>query len=113
MRTVTDAAELATLRAEHAVFILFGGAHCQVCNTLRPQLAAMLAREFPELLAVYVDCERSPDLCAQCGVFSLPVVQAWIEGGKVAEAVRAFGLGELQRQLERPYALWQAGRAGS
>jgi thioredoxin-like negative regulator of GroEL len=111
MREVTDAAELAQLQAQSAVFILFGGAHCQVCNTLRPKLEALLVREFPRLEALYVDCARSPELCAQCGVFSLPVVQAWIGGGKVAEAARSFGIGELQRQLARPYLLWQADRA--
>lgn len=110
MRTLTDTADLARLQAEQAVFILFGGAHCQVCNALRPKLAAMLAQEFPELEAVYVDCAQSPGLCAQYGVFSLPVAQAWIEGGKVAEAARAFGIAELRQQLARPYALWRAGR---
>lgn len=109
MESVTDAATLDRLRATDAVFILFGGARCQVCQALRPRLEDLLAREFPALRGVYVDCERTPALCGQYGVFSLPVVQVYIEGMKVAEAARAFSVRELREQLARPYALWRAG----
>lgn len=111
MQTVTDADMLERLRSTDAVFILFGAASCQVCHALRPQLEALLAQDFPDLRGVYIDCARTPALCAQHGVFSLPVVQVYIEGSRVAAAARAFGVQELRRQLQRPVALWRAGRA--
>lgn len=110
MQTQADADALAHSKATGAVFILFGGAQCQVCQTLRPQLEAMLERDFPAMQGVYVDCAASPALCAQHGVYSLPVVQAFIEGMKVAEVARAFGMQQLKQQLERPYAIWREGR---
>jgi len=107
MQVINDAGTLERMITTGAVFILFGGAQCRVCHVLRPQLAALLARHFPDLTGVYVDCASSPALCAQHGVFSLPAVQAWIEGMKVAEAAGSFGLEQLRQQLERPYALWR------
>jgi thioredoxin-like negative regulator of GroEL len=109
MQTVADSEVLARLQAAEGVFILFGGAQCQVCQALRPRLETLLEQAFPALRGVYVDCAQSPGLCAQYGVFSLPVVQVFIEGMKVAEAARAFSVRELQAQLSRPYTLWQAG----
>lgn len=111
MQTLTEGGVLEHMKATGAVFILFGAAQCQVCQVLRPQLEALLERDFPGLSGVYVDCALSPALCAQQGVFSLPVVQVWIEGLKVAQAARAFGVHQLQQQIERPYALWYAGRS--
>jgi len=108
MQAVNDAGTLERMKTTGAVFILFGGAQCPVCHALRPQLATLLARHFPDVTGVYVDCASSPALCAQYGVFSLPVAQAWIEGMKVAEAARSFGLEQLRQQLERPYAVWRA-----
>lgn len=111
MRSVTDAGELQRLRSAGAVFVLYGAAHCQVCGVLRPQLDALLTREYPEFDGVYVDCARTPALCAQNGIFSLPVLQVYLDGSMVVEAARAFGLQQLRHQLERPVALWRAGGA--
>ena len=111
MQTLADAGALEHLKATGAVFILFGGAHCRVCHALRPQLEALLDRDFPKMQGVYVDCAASSALCAQHGVYSLPVVQAYIEGMKVVEAARAFGMQQLKQQLVRPYALWCQGPA--
>ena len=110
MQTLADIEALERMKATGAVFILFGGAQCQVCHSLRPTLSAMLERDFPELPGVYIDCAASPALCAQHGVFSLPAVRVFIEGLQVAEVARAFGVQQLKQQLERPYALWRAGR---
>jgi len=112
MQTINDPDVLEEMKRSGALFILFGGAHCKVCHAVRPQLAAMLARHYPDMQGVYVDCEAAPGLCARHGVFSLPAVQAYIEGMKIAEAARVFGVRQLQQQLERPYTRWCVGMAG-
>ena len=107
MQQITDIDFLTQLKSSGAVFILFGGAHCSICQSLLPQLTSMIKQQFPEMHAVYIDCEKSPDICAQHRVFSLPVVMAYIDGMKIAEEVRAFSLKQLALTLKRPYSMWQ------
>lgn len=108
MQHITDINLLHDMKSTGAVFILFGGQHCAICQNIRPQLAAMLEQQFPDMQGIYVDCEISPDICAQQSVFSLPVVKAYIDGMKIAEEVRAFSIKQLAQTLERPYAMWKS-----
>ena len=107
MQTITELDILEQMKAEGALFILFGGEHCNVCHTLRPQLISLLDEHFPDMRAVYVDCEASPEICAQHRVFSLPVVKVYIDGMLIAEDARAFSLSELMQRIGRPYAVWR------
>lgn len=103
MQTIHDPAELEK-RKQGAVLLMFGGESCGVCRALKPKLEAMLADEFPALESCYLDCQGAASaLCAQEGVFSLPVVQVWFDGRKFAEFGRVFSLGQLREAIERPY----------
>ena len=62
---------------------------------------------YPEIAMVYVDCAESPDICAQHGVFSLPVLQLYIEGRLYLERGRSFSLVELGVEIDRIYRLWK------
>ena len=108
MNNITDIDLLNQMKTEGAVLILFGGAHCSVCQSIRPQLTSMIEQQFPDMHGVYVDCEKSPQICAQHSVFTLPVVKAYIDGKKIAEEARAFSLNQLAQTLERPYAMWKS-----
>ena len=108
MENISNLEKLEHMMREGALFILFGGKHCAVCNTLRPRLVSMLTDHFPHMQGVYIDCERSPEICAQHSVFNLPVVKVYIDGMLVAEDARAFSLVELMQRIERPYAMWHA-----
>lgn len=106
MQTISDVETLEAMKSTGALFVLFGGAHCNVCRSLRPRLTSMLDQYFPRMQAVYVDCEACPDICAQHSVFSLPVVKAYIDGMLVLEDARAFSLNDLLERMKRPYAIW-------
>jgi thioredoxin-like negative regulator of GroEL len=106
MLVIDDFEKLEELKANGAVLILFGGERCAVCQSVRAKLEPMLEQRFARLNLAYVDCEKSTDICARCGVFSLPVVKVYIEGMLVAEAARVFGINDLITRIERPYALW-------
>jgi thioredoxin-like negative regulator of GroEL len=56
--------------------------------------------------AVYIDCGKSPGICAQHGIFSLPAVKVYIEGMLVAEDARVFSLHALLQRINKSYALW-------
>jgi thioredoxin-like negative regulator of GroEL len=107
MQHITELDQLNNLKSQGALFILFGGEHCSVCRSLKPQLVSIIAEQFSEMQAVYVDCEKSPEICAQHSVFSLPVVMAYIDGMKVVEMARVFSIGQLVDSIQRPYELWK------
>jgi len=89
-----------------ALLVLFGGAHCGVCQALKPKIAELVDSRFPELELRYVDCEQSREICAQQGVFSLPVVKLFIEGQLHLELMRNFSMQELGSRIDRAYQRW-------
>ncbi|TEU23311.1 MAG: thioredoxin [Gammaproteobacteria bacterium] len=90
-------------REKDAVLILFGGEHCGVCQTIKPQIFDKFSAKFPDLEMVYIDCEQLQEVCAQYGVFSLPVVQVFFMGQKFIEEVRGFSLLALEQEIEKTY----------
>jgi thioredoxin-like negative regulator of GroEL len=94
------------LKATQAVLLLFGGPQCGVCQAIKPKLESLYSSRHPEVVLVYVDCVGSPAICAQHGVFSLPVVQFYIEGHLYLERSRSFSLVEFSDQVERIVRLW-------
>ena len=103
MQTINDQAGLNRCK-QGAALLLFGGEQCSVCRVLKPKLEAMLADEFPALECYYLNCqEGASTLCAQQGVFSLPLVQIWFGGHKFAEFGRVFSLAQVREAIARPY----------
>jgi thioredoxin-like negative regulator of GroEL len=90
-----------------ALLVLFGGKRCGVCQSIKPRIEQMIAEQFPEVELRYIDCEQEPELCAQQGVFSLPVVKFFIDGQVYLELARNFSFSELAAQLERLVRLWK------
>lgn len=79
--------------------VLWGGAHCGVCHSIKPRLLEMAAAQFPQLQLLYVDCHSHPAAGAQYGVFSLPVLRLYVDGQVALEYVRAFGLAQVQQEM--------------
>jgi thioredoxin-like negative regulator of GroEL len=52
---------------------------------------------------VYIDCEQLQEVCAQYGVFSLPVIQVFFMGQKFIEEVRGFSLLVLAQKIEQVF----------
>lgn len=103
---IVDTLDTLKLLQTKAVVVLYGGASCGVCSALRPKIAELLTSDFPQMHFAYVDCQGSAqNLCAQHGVFSLPVVQIWFNNQKFAEFYQVFAMSQLREALARPYAL--------
>jgi len=107
MQTIATASQLEHLKAGPALLVLFGGAHCGVCQVIKPRIESLMAQHFPEIVLAYVDCEERPGICAQHSVFTLPVVKLFVEGQVCLEMARRFSLQELVSQVDRIYRLWQ------
>lgn len=95
------------LHSNPAVFILFGGAHCGVCQVIKPKIETLLLERFPHIVFTYIDCEQRSDICGQSGVFSLPTVKFYLEGQLSLEMSRVFSLGVLAQDIGRLYRLWK------
>ena len=95
-------------RNSEALLVLFGGENCGVCQTIKLQIDEKFSDKFPNLEMVYIDCEQLQEVCAQHGVFSLPVVQVFFMGQKFIEEVRGFSLLDLQNKIEKILTKMQA-----
>ena len=93
------------LVGEPALLAYFSTPDCRVCRALRPKVADLLAREFPLMAGVYVDCAALPEAAARHGVFSVPTLIAFFEGREWVRKGRSVGLSELRGAIERPYGL--------
>jgi thioredoxin-like negative regulator of GroEL len=104
MKQLKNQAQLDELKhKKDVVLVLFGGEHCGVCQTIKPQIFANFSVKFPDLAMVYIDCEQMQEICAQHGVFSLPVVQVFFMGQKFIEEIRGFSLLALEQEIEKTY----------
>ena len=108
MQTISSSAQLEQLKSNPASLLLFGGPHCGVCVAIKPKIENLMAQDFPDIKLAYIDCEQTPDICAQHRVFSLPVIKLYIEGQLCLEMARSFSLKELASQIERICSLWNA-----
>ncbi|CAC9612883.1 hypothetical protein [uncultured Gammaproteobacteria bacterium] len=105
MINIHSQTQLDTLKQEkEAILILFGGTNCGVCQAIKPQIEANFSDKFPTLAMVYIDCECTQEICAQHGVFSLPVVQIFFTGQKFIEEVRGFSLLALEQKIKQVFA---------
>lgn len=108
MKTITDYQQLQQLQETAPVLILFGGPTCSVCKSLSIKLGELLPQQLPLIEPVYVDCQASPEISAQYGVFSLPVIKVYIDNQLIAERAGVFSLQQLLQDLERIYSIWQS-----
>ena len=96
---------LTEVLAENPVTILhFGAESCGPCRAIREKILGW-RREHPGVGYVYIDTADFPALCAQRGVFTVPVVEIWAEGRPFRRESGCFSLEELLRQAERYMAM--------
>lgn len=118
-QNLTNLQDWNTALARPALLVLFGGAHCGVCTALRPRIEELLHQTpgLARLALAYVDCETAPAVCAQQGVFTVPVLRLYLDSRLALDFGRHFSLavvGEgLVRQLELHGGVDSSDSAGS
>ena len=105
MESITTELQLHERRAGQALLVLYGGAHCGVCQAIRPRIEAQMAEHFGTVALAYVDCAEAPAVCAQQGVFTLPVLRLYVQGKLTLEYARSFSLQQVWGDMERVLAL--------
>ena len=101
MEHIHDETQLQALMAGPALLVLFGGAHCGVCQALKPRIGQTMAEQFPDVTLAYVDCEQAPRVCAQQGVFTVPVLRFYVLGRLGFERARSFSVSECMADVAR------------
>ena len=97
--------QLIEVLAEFSVVIVhFGAENCGPCHAIREKILDW-RRKHPSVGYVYVDAGVFPALCAQRGVFTVPVVEIWAEGRRFQRESGCFSLEELLRQAARYEAM--------
>jgi thioredoxin-like negative regulator of GroEL len=106
MRTIQSISEFEELLAnEDALLAYFSTESCSVCHVLKPKVIEMVSDSFPKVKMVFVESDKLPELAAQNRVFAAPTVIVFFAGRETIRKSRAFGVGELRSEIERPYSM--------
>jgi thioredoxin-like negative regulator of GroEL len=90
---------------EPALLAYFSTEACNVCKVLKPKIADLLQQEFPQIKSVYIKSDKLPEVAAQNQVFTAPTILVYFDGREYIRKSRNIGIGELQREIERPYSM--------
>jgi thioredoxin-like negative regulator of GroEL len=90
---------------EPALLAYFSTEACNVCKVLKPKVAELFHAEFPKIKLAYIKSDKLPEVAAQNQVFSAPTILVFFEGRESIRKSRNIGIGELQREIERPYEM--------
>ncbi len=95
------------LKEERASFyIYFSAPNCGVCKVLAPKLRSLMKVQFSRLEAFEVDNSIQPEIAAQLSLFTNPSLLVYLDGKEFLRRSRAIGLGEVEKELKRPYQLF-------
>jgi len=90
---------------EPALLAYFSTETCNVCKVLKPKVAELIQATFPEIKMVYIQTDKLPEVAAQNQVFAVPTLMVYFEGREYIRKSRNIGIGELEREIDRPYSM--------
>jgi thioredoxin 1 len=98
--------EFLKLKDEEPVLLAyFSTESCNVCKVLKPKVAELIQSEFPKIKLIYIKSDILPEVAAQNQVFAAPTILVFFDGKEYIRKSRNIGLGELQKEIERPYSM--------
>ncbi|MGE0018189.1 MAG: thioredoxin family protein [Draconibacterium sp.] len=90
---------------EPALLAYFSTETCNVCKVLKPKVAELIQASFPKVKTVYIQTDKLPEVAAQNQVFAVPTLMVYFEGREYIRKSRNIGIGELEREIDRPYSM--------
>jgi thioredoxin-like negative regulator of GroEL len=93
------------VKSNDAVLLYLHNDACGVCNTLHPQVRALVNGKFPKINMVDLDAVVNRELAAQLRMLSIPGIILYVDGREVFRANGMISLGELEQKIARPYGL--------
>ena len=96
----------AFVAAHEAAVVYFAGADCGVCHVLQPKVQELLRQRFPRIAFGRVATEQAAELAAQQSVFAVPTLLVFFDGRESFRYARNFSVGEIERDIARPYGMF-------
>ena len=90
---------------EPALLAYFSTETCNVCKVLKPKVAELIQASFPKVKMVYIQTDKLPEVAAQNQVYAVPTLLVYFEGREYIRKSRNIGIGELEREIDRPYSM--------
>lgn len=90
---------------EPALLAYFSTDICNVCKVLKPKVEELIIEKFPQIKLAYIKSDKLPEVAAQNQVFAAPTLLLFFEGREYIRKSRNIGIGELEREIERPYSM--------
>ena len=87
------------------VLVYFSTPSCNVCKVLRPKLMDLMEEYYPEIIRVYIDTTKQPEISGQFRVFTVPTVLVFLDGSEFTRKSRNFSPMELIREIQRPWEI--------
>lgn len=106
METIRSLEEFtAAIENNRAVLAYFSTESCSVCHVLKPKVQQMIARDFPQIIVIYIPLDQQPEIAAQNRIFTAPTVLVFFEGKETIRKSRTFGIDQLNAEIQRPYSI--------
>lgn len=99
----------AFITENEAAAVYFAGADCGVCHVLEPKVRALFSESFPRIAFGRVATEQAGELAAQQSVFAVPTLLLFFDGRESFRYARNFSVGEILRDIDRPYSMFFGG----
>lgn len=105
-KEITNFEEFQELKTkEEAVLAYFSTEACNVCKVLKPKVSELVLHEFPKIKLAYIPSDKLPDVAAQHRVFAAPTILVFFDGREYIRKSRNIGIGELEKEIRRPYSM--------
>ncbi|KNZ40867.1 thioredoxin family protein [Acetobacterium bakii] len=109
MEQVNSIPEMNAFRKNNEMLLVyFGNNTCSVCRAIMPKINSIIA-SYPFIKAVKIDAQKSTELSASYGVFTVPVVMLFIKGKETIREAGIISLISLEEKISRYYSLFYEG----
>lgn len=84
--------------------VYFTGMDCGACEAIKFKIEEML-KKYNKISGCEVNGEQYPDICAEFGVFSVPIFLLFIDGKESIRVGRNVDLLDLESKIDRYYSM--------
>lgn len=100
LNTVEDVKEV--ISNNEMTVIYFTGMDCSACEVIKFKVEEIL-KKYDKIEACEIDGEQHRDICAEYGVFSVPIFLLFIDGKESIRVGRNVDLLDLESKIDRYY----------
>ncbi|HCY00147.1 MAG TPA: thiol reductase thioredoxin [Bacteroidales bacterium] len=88
-----------------AVLLYLYNTGCDICNTLRPKVKALVEQKFPKIKLVIINATDNLEFAAQIRMLSVPGIILYMEGKEMFRANGLIALSDFELKIRRPYEM--------